>query len=154
MRDFFYKMGESFQQMMVGRNGMDRLSNTCFIVAMLLFFLNVFFRRMPTVHMIISIAALAVLVYGTFRIFSKNIPARQAENLKFMDFLSGRAAARADKEAERAKKRNLAEQKKQYGKTHKFLECPECGHNLRVPKGQGEIRVTCPNCHAKFETTT
>lgn len=154
VRDFLYKMGEGYRQFMTGRNGMDRLASTSFFVAMILFFAQMFFRRFPYVHMVIEILAVAAFVYALFRMLSKNIPARQAENLKFVDFLSNRQDRRADKEAERAKKKNLAEQKKMYGKTHKFFVCPDCGHNLRVPKGQGKIRVTCPNCHTKFEAHT
>ena len=38
-----------------------------------------------------------------------------------------------------------------YRKTHKYLKCPQCHQYLRVPKGKGEITVTCPSCHQQFD---
>ena len=32
------------------------------------------------------------------------------------------------------------------------VECPHCGQMVRVPRGKGAIRVTCPRCHEKFDT--
>ena len=36
-------------------------------------------------------------------------------------------------------------------KDHKYFFCPKCGQSVRVPKGAGKIRVTCPKCGEKFE---
>ena len=35
---------------------------------------------------------------------------------------------------------------------YKHLQCPHCGQMVRVPRGKGAIRVTCPRCHEKFDT--
>jgi LSD1 subclass zinc finger protein len=31
-------------------------------------------------------------------------------------------------------------------KTHRYFNCPTCHNTLRVPRGRGEIRVSCPVC--------
>ena len=144
MKNFFYNLGQSFRQLMVGRNGPDQCGNFFAIVAMLLFLLSFFLKRVPYAYILVDGLATAAMIYSIFRMFSKNIPARQAENMRFMDM----AGHQAEK---RAHRRKVADQKKLYGKTHKFLECPNCGHTLRIPKDQGKVKVTCPNCHTKFD---
>ncbi|RQD69444.1 MAG: glutaredoxin family protein [Tindallia sp. MSAO_Bac2] len=32
--------------------------------------------------------------------------------------------------------------------------CPNCHRRMRVPKGKGKIRVTCPHCQHKYVTAT
>ena len=31
-----------------------------------------------------------------------------------------------------------------------FFKCPQCGKELRVPRGKGKIRIKCPNCGEQF----
>ncbi|MBR3231854.1 MAG: hypothetical protein IKF75_04170, partial [Lachnospiraceae bacterium] len=38
-------------------------------------------------------------------------------------------------------------------KTYRYFKCPGCGQEVRVPKGKGRIRITCPKCHQSFEKT-
>ncbi|MDL2220794.1 zinc-ribbon domain-containing protein [Eubacteriales bacterium OttesenSCG-928-N14] len=38
--------------------------------------------------------------------------------------------------------------------THVFLNCPNCGKQLRLPKGKGKLNVTCPHCSYKFQFDT
>ena len=39
-------------------------------------------------------------------------------------------------------------------RTHKYFSCPKCKNNLRVPKGKGEIVITCPVCKTRFDAKT
>ena len=39
-------------------------------------------------------------------------------------------------------------------RTHRFFKCPECGVTVRVPKGKGKIKITCPKCRATFVKNT
>ena len=39
-------------------------------------------------------------------------------------------------------------------KTHKFYRCKQCGVTIRIPKGQGQIEITCPKCGYKFVDRT
>jgi uncharacterized paraquat-inducible protein A len=38
-------------------------------------------------------------------------------------------------------------------KTYKHFTCPGCGQDIRVPKGKGHVRISCPKCHHTFEKT-
>jgi len=37
---------------------------------------------------------------------------------------------------------------------YRFFRCPACGNTLRVPKGKGRIKITCPKCGERFERKT
>ena len=36
----------------------------------------------------------------------------------------------------------------------RYFRCKQCGAVLRVPKGKGEVKVTCPKCHSQTTTKT
>lgn len=87
---------------------------------------------------ILNLLALAVLIYAYFRMFSRNIERRTAENRKFMEIM--------------APLRQFFYRKK-YGvtsKTHRVFHCPQCRQMVRVPKGRGKVCITCPKCHTEF----
>ena len=95
--------------------------------------------RVPFLQLIM----LLPLGYCFFRMFSRNIQARYAENEKFMRWwrpVSNRIRGAQGRFADR--------------KTHCYFKCPECGQRLRVPKGKGKIMITCPHCHIKFDRKT
>ena len=76
--------------------------------------------------------------WGLFRMVSRNLPRRRAENAKFMQ-LAGpainwfhlRRTMHRDKE-------------------HRYFRCPRCRQTVRVPKGKGKIAIKCPKCGEKF----
>ena len=35
-----------------------------------------------------------------------------------------------------------------------FFRCPSCKEVVRVPRGKGKIRITCPRCGYAFEKKT
>jgi protein-arginine kinase activator protein McsA len=35
-------------------------------------------------------------------------------------------------------------------KEHKYFRCPQCRATVRVPRGKGKIRITCPRCKNTF----
>lgn len=37
---------------------------------------------------------------------------------------------------------------------YKVVNCPECEARLRVPKGKGKIKITCPKCKLAFKLNT
>ena len=39
-------------------------------------------------------------------------------------------------------------------KDHRYFKCPNCGQQLRVPKGKGKLNITCRNCGVSFEKNT
>lgn len=87
--------------------------------------------------------ALIPCFYALYRTFSRNISARQAENYKFLSWWN-----RVKGWFSRTKDRAVQ------SKDYKFYACPNCGQEVRVPRGKGKIRITCPKCGNKFEKKT
>ena len=131
-------MREKLYRMMIGRNGPDQLSRFASGAALALVILNLFFR-----NRILWIAGLILLVYADFRMFSRDIPRRRAENAKYLA-LRGRLTGEV---------RNLQDRWRQR-KDYAFFRCPDCKAMLRVPRGKGKIRVTCRKCGNAFERKT
>ena len=74
-----------------------------------------------------------------FRMFSRNLAKRHAENQKFLNFRYERTVG-----WNRFKKRTA--QRKDY----RFFKCPSCKQRVRVPRGHGKIEITCPKCRTCF----
>ena len=123
---------------MAGRNGTDQLSLAILIVSIILNVVSGMIRIAIISSIVYSLAA-AILIIGIFRILSRNIERRRAENAVFMRHWN--------------KVRNYFSRqadKLRQNKTFRFFKCPACKNNLRVPKGKGKIYVTCPRCGERF----
>lgn len=118
------------QNFMRGRYGVDQLSFAILILYLVVTILGTFFR-IPFVNTI----ALLLIVWCWFRILSRNTYKRAQENAKFM----GKVYPIQNKY--RTKKKEFQDRK-----THKYFTCPTCKQRLRVPRGRGEITITCPKC--------
>ena len=70
-----------FQQFMYGRYGMDQLNRFLSTVALIILVVSMFIRR-P----IVEIVALALLFWCYYRMFSRNVSKRAAENQKYLNF--------------------------------------------------------------------
>ena len=140
----FQRFAHKLQTFMIGRNGPDDLVRFSLVVAIVLMVLSMVLPD-ATARAVFSWLALAVIVYGYFRMISKNVSKRYQENCAFLRVFDKAAAPfrRAGKQAEERKK---------YGKTHHIYRCKNCGQSLRVPKGKGTIKVTCPKCGTSFTT--
>ena len=118
-----------------GRQGPDDLAIFSVNLAVVLVLVNVFARQSW-----LGWLALALVLYAMFRIQSKNLGARARENESFLKTLGpARPWIQNPKAA-------LAERK-----AYKHASCPHCKQRVRVPRGKGRLRVTCPACHTKFE---
>ena len=135
MKDFFNRIQDKIRTFMIGRYGTDDFSRFLLVATLVLLIISLFARTG-----IFYILALACLVYAYFRILSKNFAARSAENTKYREVTS-----RIRKFA-RIEKRRFAERKE-----YRFFKCPSCGQEVRVPKGKGHIRITCPKCRTQFD---
>ena len=130
-------MKEKFYRFMQGRYGIDQLNSFLMIVCVICFIVNMF----------IGSIVLTFIAYGTwlfviFRMFSKNIYARNRENDKYLNFFSPLS---------RWLKLKLMSKQ---NPSNKYFSCPKCKQMVRVPKGHGTVVVTCPNCQNKFEKRT
>lgn len=123
---------------MIGRYGPDHLSIAMIVLSLILSLLNGIFRS--PVLMIISYVIFALTF---FRMLSRNIDRRRSENDKFIRYWWPIRT-----------KINRATTSVRYRKTHKFFKCPSCGNTLRVPKGKGQLQITCPKCGERFTKKT
>ena len=122
------------RKLMYGRYGSDQLSFFLLVVYIVLILLS----GLPHLE-VLSWLALAVLLWDLFRMFSRRIDRRRAENARFLalagpaiNWFHLRRTMHRDKE-------------------HRYFKCPNCGQYLRVPRGKGKITVNCRNCGASFE---
>lgn len=128
------KFREKYLRFMQGRNGFDQLTQFLNMVVLVIFVLSLFIKWAPLYYL-----GLAVLIYMYFRVFSRNIPKRYAENQKFCNM-------RYDAAIKWNKMKKEWEQRKIY----RFYRCPMCKQKVRVPKGRGKICITCPKCREEF----
>lgn len=122
------------RRLMYGRYGSDQLSFFLLIVYLVLGLLS----GLPHLHFLNWIG-LAVLFWDVYRMFSRRIDRRRAENAKFLA-LTGPALRWA------RMRRTIYRDKE-----HRYFKCPNCGQYLRVPRGKGKITVNCRNCGVSFE---
>lgn len=128
---------EKFARFMYGRYGVDQFSKFMLKATLVLCIVSIFLPQ--RVGSFISTLVLILIVYTYFRIFSKNIYKRAAENEKYLKFTgSFRKKYNTEKQ--------IAGQRKYY----RFYRCPGCGQRIRVPKGRGKIQIRCPKCNEKF----
>ena len=86
----------------------------------------------------LSLLCWVVLFVCYFRIFSRNIYARQMENQKLLRLWY------------RLKNKTANRPTAQERKNYKVFVCPTCKQKLRVPRGKGTISITCPKCATSF----
>ncbi|MCD7836316.1 MAG: hypothetical protein LUG83_06665 [Lachnospiraceae bacterium] len=122
-----------FQQFMTGRYGTDRFNQ--FLMLLEIFFLILSMLGLRPVFWI----AIVLMIYIYFRMFSRNIAKRAAENQKYLNIEWKLRSRLAQMKSRRA-------QRKQYH----IYKCPECGQKLRIPRGRGKIVITCRKCGHEF----
>lgn len=132
-------MKEKFIKFMEGRYGVDGFARFTMGVALVCIVASVFFRNGSTTGAILNTVGLAAIIYTYFRMLSRNIQKRYAENQKYLSMTAKiRQWFRKEK--------NMMEQRK----THHIYTCPNCGQKIRIPRGKGKIEIDCPKCHTKF----
>jgi len=123
-----------FRNFMMGRYGTDQLTLALLILGMIFTFIGnaLELNFLTTFTYVIFLACI-------YRTMSKNIPARQKENYKFLKYWNPVKSWSKGKF-------NIVKSSKDY----KYLKCPNCKQELRVPRGKGKISVTCKKCNTKF----
>ena len=126
-------MKERIQRFMAGRYGYDDLNKIIFILECITFAISLFVRnRIPYI-----ILWILIILY-IYRAFSKNYVARSLENQKYK-----KITARF-----RHGWKIIGLNHKD--KTNKYFICPKCAQIVRIPRGRGEVEITCPSCRVKF----
>lgn len=125
------------RRMMYGRYGSDQLSICLLVLYLLLYVVSLFVE-----NTLFYFLGIALLLWGFFRIFSRKVERRRAENAKFLSLVGPlvrwvklRRTMWRDKE-------------------HRYFKCPNCGQQLRVPRGKGKVTVNCRACGVSFEEKT
>ena len=118
-----------------GRQGPDDLAVFSVNLAIVIVLVNVFARTGW-----LGWVGLALVAYAMFRIQSRNLGARARENEAFLRALG---PARPWVQNPRAAWAEL--------RAYKHVRCSSCRQRIRVPRGKGRLRVTCPRCKTKFE---
>ena len=125
------------QRFMYGRYGVDPLNLTLMGAYVVLLVLSSFLFGFP-----LRLLSYAWALLAFYRMLSRQTDRRRAENAKFLEavqpvvrWYNVRKCRRQDKD-------------------HCYFKCPNCGQQLRVPKGKGHIQVTCRSCGASFEKNT
>lgn len=130
------RIKDYLQNFMRGRYGIDQMSQTLFIIALVCIVL-----AMLSGNVLLEFLGIAVFVYADYRALSRNVSARRAENARYEQMV-----------------RDIKEKIHPSGadKTHRVFICPNksCGQKIRVPKGKGKIEITCPKCGEKFVKRT
>ena len=121
-------------QFMQGRYGADQMGQMLSAVSMVFLIISLFSRNQAW-----FLLAVIGIVYNYFRMFSKNIPKRYAENQKYLKMTAGI-------------RRKLASWKSQLAqrKIYHIYRCPGCKQKIRVPKGRCKIEIRCPKCNTRF----
>lgn len=126
-------MKEKFSRFMQGRYGNDKFNQFLMIIALVCLVISLLGGKA------FYLIALLFMIYAYYRMFSKKIYVRSAENqwylkkeMKVRAFFQG-------------KKKELAQKK-----THHIYKCPNCKQKIRVPRGRGKIEIRCQKCGTKF----
>ena len=142
---FWEKIKQSFRSFMNGRNGVDHFSMALLCTGLILYLISFILGPVqggmiwPILSMLINLAGMFCYVFSIFRIFSRNLDKRRAENRRYVTMAE-------KKRTERRQAKVRFQNRKQY----KYFKCPGCKAWLRLPRGKGVATITCSRCHTSF----
>ena len=125
----------ALMRFMQGRNGVDNLGYHALWGGLILLIVNMFLGSL-----LLSLIGNVMYFYALFRVLSRNVGKRRAENDRYVYFLN-----------------NWRKEAKQFimrlkgTKEYKYFRCPACKNRLRLRRGCGEKHITCPVCKHQFD---
>ena len=132
---FLNKIRASFARFMSGRYGSDQLNMSMLWTALIMSIIG----SISKVGLITLMAdALLLLIF--FRMLSKDRYKRQHENQVFLQ-KTYKITQSVTEWTNRMKN----------SKKYRYFTCPKCKKRLRVPRGVGNITITCKGCGNKFD---
>ena len=123
---------------MQGRYGLDQFSKALLIGGLIVVLLSSFFAG-GRAGSLFYLLGWILIIYCYFRIFSKNVSKRYAENQKYL------AKTYKIRTYIQQQKNSLAQRK-----AYHIYKCPGCKQKIRIPKGKGKIEIRCPKCGTTF----
>ena len=137
-------MKERLRKFMEGRYGTDALNRfmiVCGWVLLVAGFMLSWLNSRPAavISSLLVSMCWALLILSFVRALSKNTSRRASENYRYFVY----------------KNRFLGwfrrlKSRWQDRKVHRYYRCPKCKATVRVPRGKGKIRITCPHCGEQF----
>ena len=121
---------------MYGRNGLDQLGWAIFAAELALSVLAAIFARVQVMWMLLRLLAMTLTIVLFYRMLSKNLQRRRAENAWFLRWWTPLRTGFRDARYRRA------------DKAHKYVKC-SCGAWCRVPRNVGKVELMCPKCGEK-----
>lgn len=127
-------MKEKIRKFMQGRYGLDECGMFLLAIGVIIALISSF-----TKSNVLYLISLIILVIYVYRILSKKFQQRYKENALFV-LIKDRIIGFFYKI-----KYDLNQRKK-----YRIYKCPSCKQKVRVPKGKGNITITCPKCKTEF----
>ena len=125
---------EKLIRFMYGRYGVDSFGKFLLVIGLITLFLSGSEDRL-----IFILISWMILIYEYYRMFSKDIYRRSAENQWYLN--------------KTAKLRNFFYRQKNLmmqRRTHHIYKCPYCRQKIRIPRGKGRVEIRCPRCSTTF----
>ena len=132
------RIGNALARFMYGRNGPDQLG-WCMIWGLIIVNAVSIFVGSGIAGAVLRVVATILGVCVIFRLFSRNLYKRRAESAAFVEKVWNPVRSRFTSARTQAK-----------DKDHKYFTCPNCHAVCRVPKGKGNIIITCPRCRGEI----
>ena len=142
---FWQKIKQAFRSFMYGRNGADHLSMALLWAGLILYLLGGIVGSIaasvifPILGILLNMLGFACYVFCIFRMFSRNVDKRRAENRRYVTLMEKKKT-----------QRRQAKVRFQNRKTYKYFKCPGCKAWLRLSRGKGVATITCSRCHTSF----
>ncbi len=132
------KIKEKFSKFMYGRYGTDKL-NMFLVIMLLVFAVGNFSVRNEYFSMVFTSWEFLLIFLIYYRMFSKNISKRYAENQKYLSI---------ENRVRRffGKSKYMQQQRKEFH----IYTCPQCKQKIRIPRRKGKISIRCPKCGNEF----
>ena len=130
-------MREKLLRLMQGRNGNDAFNRFLLALELVLLLIGLLLRGFAA--RLFNALFLLLLLYIYYRMFSRDLYKRSAENAWYWE-RRNRVVA----------KFRLLKERWLQRKDFRFFSCPSCHTTLRVPKGRGKIKIVCRKCGTSF----
>ena len=131
MRQWLEQFNRMYAVWMQGRYGKDELNQFLLLVSLVPIVISLFFPKVLYV-------ALIPAGFALYRWYSKDYAKRRKERDTYIRTFE-----------DVAQWLKVQHRKWEDRKTHRYFTCEQCKAVFRVPKGKGNIEVTCPKCGDK-----
>lgn len=127
-------MKEKVIGFMRGRYGVDEFSK----FLMMLGFIMIILASL-TGNSGVNLLGFLAMGFAYYRALSRDYYKCSGQNRKYL-MLRNRLGGSWQGQIRRFKERKI----------YRFYSCPSCSQKVRIPKGRGKVKITCPKCAAEF----